>query len=500
VKRVIINIFSCTAKALFLGMLAAQVIATIQIYLSNAALHNNITAIKDAGYLAIPNQHILNILPNFGPAFFGGIFFTLSVGACLSLYSIAAMWIWTRLLSRNKYFLILFLLPLAGCIVQANLHGFSPVVTSYFLVIPAVIFFATFKWITDQPEQRVWLKEILHFVPVVLLTILWTFQMQGSMFLDIRDNLLLSNSFGRKINDFYYKYTLYPAEVFKSLHQKTLKTCSLGQIEQEPAERLLRNALISRDYLDVGIDKKVDLKIIKEADFLVLENRGKIILKTSLENFPSDNGKVLEQFSVKSDRHSFFRKFTLFSLVAGFPIFLYILVFSLFRFVFSFIPGLKNASAYASILCFITGIGLLIPFCQMGEKEVNVKNVTEALESEDRQERVEALKIIIQRKMEIGNYRVYQNVLKSAHVPELYWLVKALSVSRKSETYNDLLTFLDNPHPNVVCMTLYALGRRGDRSAVKKILKKIQTSDHWYCQWYAYKALRTLGWKQTKLR
>jgi len=500
VKRLITNRFSCTARALFLGMLAAQVIAAIQVYLSNISLHNSITAIKDAGYLAIPNQHILNILPDFGPAFLGGIFFTLSVGAGLSLYSIAAMWIWTRLLTGNKKFLILFILPLAGCIVQVNLHGFSPVVTSYFFVIPTVIFFATFKWITDQPEQRVWLKEILHFVPVVFLTILWTFQMQSSMFLDIRDNLLLSNSFGRQINDFYYKYTLYPAEVFKSLNQKTLKTCSLGPIGQEPVERLLRNALINRDYLDVGIDKTVDLKIIKEADFLVFENRGKIILKTSLKDFLSDTSKVLEQFSVKSDRHRFFRKFTLFSLVAGFPIFLYILVFSLFRFVLSLIPGLKNASAYASILCFITGIGLLIPFCHMGEKEVNVKNVAKALESEIRIERVEALKIIIQRKAEIGNYRAYQNMLKSTYVPELYWLVKALGVSRKSVTYNDLLTFLDNPHPNVVCMALYALGRRGDKSAVKKILKKIEISDHWYCQWYAYKALRTLGWKQKKLK
>ena len=499
-KRFITNRFSCTARALFLGMLAAQVIAAIQVYLSNVSLHNNITAIKDAGYLAIPNQHILNILPDFGTAFFGGIFFTLSVGAGISLYSITAMWIWTRLLSCNKYFLILFLLPLAGCIVEVNLHGFCPVVTSYFLVIPAVIFFATFKWITVQPEQRLWQKEILHFLPVVILTILWTFQMQSSMFLDIRDNLLLSNSFGRKINDFYYKYTLYPAEAFKSLHQKTLKTCSLGQIGQEPVERLLRNELISRDYLDVGIDKKVDLKIIKEADFLVLENRGKIILKTSLEDFLSDNGKVLEQFSVKSDRHGFFRKFTLYALVVGFPIFLYILVFSLFRFIVSFFPNMKTVSAYASILCFITGIGLLIPFCHIGEKKVDVKNVAEALESENRQERVEALKIIIQRKTEIGNYKAYQNMLKNAHVPELYWLVKALSVSRKSETYNDLVTFLDNPHPNVVCMTLYALGRRGDKSAVKKILNKIEISDHWYCQWYAYKALRTLGWKQRKLK
>jgi len=491
---------SNVSRALFMGMLAAQVIATVQVYLSNLSLHNKITAIKDAGYLAIPNQHILNILPDFGPAFFGGIFFTLSVGAGLSLYSIAAMWIWTRLLFCKKHYLVLFLLPLAGCVLKVNLQGFSPVVTSYFLVIPVVVFFVTKKWTTDQPEQRSWLKEILHFVPVVMLTLLWTIQMQSSMFIDIRDNLLLSNSFGRKINGFYYKYTLYPAEAFKSLHQKTLKTCNLGSINEETIETLLRNELIRYDYLEVEKDKIVDLVIKKEADSLLLENKGKIILKASFKDFLFGNGKILKQFSLKTDRHLFFRKFTLFSLLVGFPISLYILVFSLFRFVLSFFPVLKNPSAYASILCFITGIGLLIPFYQMGENEVNIKNVAKALESENKIVRVKALKNLNKRKAEVGNYNAYQSLLKSTYVPELYYLMKALGLSRKSETYNDLLTFLDNPNLNVVYMAFSAIGQRGDKSAVKIILKKIELSDNWYCQWYAYQALRTLGWKQRKLK
>ena len=78
--------------------------------------------------------------------------------------------------------------------------------------------------------------------------------------------------------------------------------------------------------------------------------------------------------------------------------------------------------------------------------------------------------------------------------------MKALGVSRKYETYNDLLTFLDNPNLNVVYMAFNALGQRGDKSAVKIILKKIELSDNWYCQLYAYQALRTLGWKQRKLK
>ena len=35
---------------------------------------------------------------------------------------------------------------------------------------------------------------------------------------------------------------------------------------------------------------------------------------------------------------------------------------------------------------------------------------------------------------------------------------------------------------------------------INKILKRIEKSLHWYEQWYAYKALRALGWKQTILK
>ena len=65
-------------------------------------------------------------------------------------------------------------------------------------------------------------------------------------------------------------------------------------------------------------------------------------------------------------------------------------------------------------------------------------------------------------------------------------------------TYEDLVAFLDDPHPNVAGMAFYALGQRGEKRAIKGIIERIETSNHWYNQWYAYRALRTLGWKQRK--
>ena len=483
-------------KTLLPGLFTAQIIATIQVYLSNVELYRNLIAIKDAGYLVIPNQQIMYRLHEFGPAFFGGLFFTLTVGAGLSILTFVVIWVWNRVFSRNKFVLMLFLLFLIGCVAEVNHRGFCPIVTAYFIVIPAVIFVSALKWMPFKDRQSV----LLHLIPLFLLGLLWTFQMSNNMFYDIRDNFLLSNSLGTRINNLYYKYTLYPAQVFKLLSQKTLKSCNLEYIKEGPYAGLLERELLKHDYLNIGKDDKVDLKISEENNILVFENRGKRILQVSIKDFLSRSAILLKEFSLKSDRHYFFRQFVLFSLLTGFPIALYIILHALFSLVLHVFLDLGMSSIFASILCFLVGAVFLVPFFLNTDKKFDTKDLAEVLESERLQERVAALKIITQKEIEIGNFKAYQKMSASPHTLERYRLAEALGVSRRSGTYQDLLGFLNDPEPTVVCMAFYALGQRGDTRAVKEIIKRINSSDHWYKQLYAYMALRTLGWKQTGSR
>jgi len=499
-KKSEVNRCPYSARLLLLGLVAAQVLATIQVYLSNAHLYRNLVAIKEAGYLAIPNQRIMHALLEFGPAFFGGLFFTFSVGAGLSLFSLAAVWVWDRLLHRKRILLIPFLILWIGCLLVVNRRGLCPMVTAYFLVIPPMVFLATLRWMPARSRHGTWLNRMVHFIPVFLLALLWTSQMDRHMFLDFRDNILLSNPIGKKINDFYYHYTLYPAEVFKSLDQKTLKTCNLDNIEQRPLARSMERGLLNHDYLHVRGDVAADLKISEEDNILVFENRGRTILRTTPEGFLSAPKNVLKEFSLKSDRHAFFRQFTLFSLLIGFPITLYVILYALLRLLSGFFLDVRTSSVIASILCFLVGLALLIFLLHSREAKIEVKDLAEALKSERWQKRVAALKTIGQKGMEIGDFRAYQAMLASPHIPERYWLVRALGVSKQFQTYKDLLAFLDDPHPNVVCMAFYALAKRGDRRVLKEIIKRVKTSNDWYNQWYAYKALRALGWKQTRSR
>jgi HEAT repeat protein len=106
--------------------------------------------------------------------------------------------------------------------------------------------------------------------------------------------------------------------------------------------------------------------------------------------------------------------------------------------------------------------------------------------------------MIEQKGLEIAGLPGYEGLLSSPNAAERYWLVRTLGVSRRERTYRDLLGFLHDPQLNVVTMAYYALGRRGDRRAVPVILERIRTSRHWYEQWYAYRALKALGWVQNR--
>ncbi|MCF8143106.1 MAG: HEAT repeat domain-containing protein [Deltaproteobacteria bacterium] len=488
------------AAALLAGLLTAQIIAALQVYLSNISLYNSLSAIAQAGYLPIPNQQTMEHLREPIPAVYGGLFFTLSTGAGISLLSFAAAWVWDRGFSRNPLSLVPLLLVWAGAIVAVNWKGISPMATAYFAVIPAVVFWITLRQMPLQGPGTGWPSALVHLTAIILLASLWAPQLNNDIFLDFRDRLLLSNAFGAKINDFYYRYTLYPAEVFKSLDQKLLKTASLDSIEKKPLKALLQAKLLRHDYLPMEGKEEVDLKISESGGDLIFENKGEAILRTTPRDFLAAPAKGLRRFSLETDRYPFFRQFTYYSLLMGFPVTLYLFLYSILLFPLTRCVGPGTAVGTAVVLCVLSGILLLMPLWSGSGGDTEKGHPDRLLTSGRWQERVAGLKTIRQKRMDVSGFPSYQRMLASPHIPERYWLAKALSVNRGPETHEDLLRLLDDPSPSVVCMAFQSLGRRGDPRAIPEILNRIQTSDHWYPQWYAYRALKELGWRQGGLK
>jgi hypothetical protein len=383
-------------------------------------------------------------------------------------------------------------------LVLINSQGFCIFITLYFLFIPGTVFVATSK-LSAQSKSSAAYRQLLLLVPLLLLSLLWATQANSRFFLNLRDKLLLSNSAGIRVNDFYYKYAYYPAEVFKSLDQKLLKSCSIGSIQRKPVEQALERTLLAYDYLPVDETRHPADLVVREGDGLLsFQHRGKTILQTNLQDFLASPGKLLEEFSFKTDTCSPFRSFTLFSLLVSLPLVLYSICFSLFYLFTSFVVSSKISAWVASILCLFLGTALFL-YVQGSVKEESI-DPARALASDQWETRVAALKLIEQKKIEVGDFEAYSRLMKSPYIAERYWFVRTLGSSRRTSTYRDLLSFLDDSNPGVVSMAFYSLGHRKDPRAVPEILRRIETSDSWYNQWYAYKALRNLGWKQSRSR
>ena len=487
------------AVSLLLGLITAQVIATIQVYLSNLNLYTSLKLINDAGYLAVPNQNVMPRLQEFAPAFCGGIFFTLSVGGGISLASLSAAWLWDRMFFRNKYALILCLLLWTVLILYLNADGISLFGTLYVLTIPLVVFWSMIKFLSKQGRHDANRFLIIHLTPVVVLAILWFTQYDRHLFLDLRDHLLFSNPIGKKVSDFYYTYTLYAAEAFKSLNQKTLKTCRLENFSEKNLARYVEGKLINFDYLPVDTSESLDLEIIQTDNYFLFEHHGRKVSKIKKRDLLAETGSALNRFSEQTDRFANFRKLTFICLVLGYPLTLYILFHALFWVIPRLFMDYKKAAAISSLLCFTISLVILIVFFLSRSPKIEAHELTKGLNSDSWQTRVAALRYIKEKKMEIGQFKDYSKIATSLHIAERYWFANVLANSQKPETLEAILQLLNDSSINVVSMAYAALAQRKDPRTVKEILERIKISDNWYDQLYAYRALRALGWRQKRL-
>ena len=158
------NRLASFVRPLILGLLIAQLLGTVQVYLSNCDLYRTLLAIRDAGYFVIPNQRIMPSLQAFGPAFCGSLFFTFSVGAGLSLLSIGAAWAWNRLFSRRMVSLLLLLMFWTGLLVLVNVCGLRLMDSLYFLLLPPAVFQSMLRWMVPPAREMFWLNSNKRFL------------------------------------------------------------------------------------------------------------------------------------------------------------------------------------------------------------------------------------------------------------------------------------------------------------------------------------------------
>jgi hypothetical protein len=489
-------------RPILAGLIVAQLLAFTQVYLANNTLYHNMIAVGEAGYFTVPNRITLPTLHLFGPAFWGGLFFTLSIGLGVSLCTAVAFWVWEHLFRRNRIVGLLLLLPLVLCILSVNAAGFNLLDGLYFLLIPITVILVMQRTMQPLAKSAIWTRIGVTIVPVVLLAVLLQTAFDSRPFIAIRDNLLLSNPIGVRVNDFYYNYTLYPAETFKTLDQKLIKTYQFEEEIDGPVRKRLTELLLAYDYLPVHPADGPDLVLSVSGQELILKKEGRVVLQAGMHDFLKQPEILLKEFSLRTDRHLFFRQFAFLSIVMSLLLFPYLLVYGLVRLLIRMLFGTRLPTPAASVTAAVLAVALLgfglYGFNRAGRYDSAL--IMDNLEQAGWRQRIALLKHIAAEGGEVGTLPVYKKMRASPYVAERYWLARALGESRRSETYDDLLSLLNDPQHNVVCMAFYGLGRRGDKRAIKYIIGRIQSSNHWYEQWYGYRALKILGWRQQGIK
>lgn len=485
---------------LLIGLLSAQVVATVHVYLSNLDLLRTTETVMHAGYLAVPNGFVVHKLGSLATAMAGGLFFTLSIGAGLSLSTLVAVWLWDRAFQRRfkATFSCLFLWVCGLILVNAN--GWNLVATTYWVVVPLVTTVAAIQLLPPKTTLLSPLGVLWPVSAAIVLALLWGMVMDRHMFTNIRDHLLLGNRAGQAISNAYYAYTLFPAESFKSLEQKQIRTCVLDDSLPPSLRSRLDKTLRTQDYLPVTAGHPAHLILARgnQSMQLKLISGHRTVFQVSEKELLTRPTEVLSRYSRELDRNGMFRRLTLAGLLLGFPLVLFAFLFSILTCLPDLFLTVNLSNAIAAVVCILMGGMLLIPVYQGHSARPSATDSAAGLSAASSTVRIAALRQACDDHLDVFLEARAQGLEKSPHVAVRYWLARSLACSKRPGARSMLIGLADDPVPLVACQALWALGKRNDRQSIPDIVERLEDSSHWYIQMYAYRALRTLGWVQPK--
>jgi hypothetical protein len=485
---------------LFVGLLSAQIVATVHVYLSNQDMLQTTEAALRSGYLAVPNVRVAGHLDSLATAMAGGLLFTLSVGAGLSLATLAAAWLWDRVFRRRRKALFFYLLAWIAGLALINDNGWNTMASAYLVVVPLVTGVAAIQLLPARTTLVSPAGVLWPVSAVIILALLWGLVLDRHMFINIRDHLLLGNRVGRSITDAYYIYTLFPAEAFKSLEQKEIRTCVLGGSLDRVHWNQLERTLRALDYLPIPAGNPADLTIgwAAEEKRFSLGHGHRTVLDVPERELLYSPEKALAAYSRLQDRNRMFRTLTLACLMLGFPLVLFTFLFSALGTLPDLFLPVAASDGVAAILCIVAGGILLVPVYQGHSAAMAPADPAIGLAASSVTTRIAALRQACEDRRDIAMDAKKHALVKNPHIAERYWLARSLAYARDPEAHAMLSSLADDAVPIVVCQALWAMGERNNRAAIQEIIDRINTSAHWYIQMYGYRALRTLGWVQPR--
>ncbi|MCG8473239.1 MAG: HEAT repeat domain-containing protein [Desulfobacterales bacterium] len=458
-------------RALF-ALLSFETGAALFVGQSNTFLLEKSQAIVDSGVFAIPTDQTLPALDSLSAAIGGGLFFTLTSGALFLLLSLIS---WAILLFGAT--------PNRARVA----HGFFAL-GAIFLVTPSIStlpllggtlgLFAVMCPTSIKKEPRMSLRGWLFHtgVPLMLAALLFGTHLvlPRGIFSGFRDGFLFGNPAGSAIRKAYYTYTLFPAEAFKRLTQKS----QLAVTPVTPLPKEVKKSLKRLGHIELAHGPS-DYTLSLEGEDLLFKGDGKT-WRVSTFKFIRSPRDHFKRFSEKADPFSSLRSITAFALPTAFPLLVYLSAHTLFTLGAALLFPQKKAALLATAtmgilsalaIALLAG-GKTIPF--------EVRHTLNAL---------------VKEKGKPGYTRIVSEAGQNPNPLIRYRAGQAAASIRNVKAQRKILTnLLNDSDINVVCQAMGAMGRTGDPHYTPTLLRHINATPTWYIQWYGYGALRRLGW------
>ncbi len=479
------------------GILASQALAALWVCANNRALFGKLSLLAAEGYLTVPNPITAPLLKTFGAAFWGGLFFTLTMGAGISVFAFFLSWALFRLYpgDNGRPAAIILGSVFAFIALFVNTAGLAVYPTLIVLLAPAPVILLTRLWARRLPPGPLSFKfAACFFVPLVILGFLWGRHKDDKLFDHLRDDVLLSSGAGICVVDFYYRYTLYAAEIIKPLKARQEKTVRIEGTTDPSTLATLRLALVNKDWLPVKGKGPVDLEIGLRDGKLSLAHGGKVFAGMPVGDFLQNPQKHLEEFSDARDRMGPTRTLCKAGLLLGFPLVLYIIGFGLVRALLGLAAPPIAAAGLTGALGVVLGVALLLPVSNAAK--ARNRDIRYLMASRSVSERLTGLRLAVEKNIPVCRLPGFDEALKSPVMVERRWAAAALAVGDCPSATSRLVALTKDPHPYVRCHAVLALSQLGSTYVTYALIDLLKTSDHWYLEWYAYNAARSLGWHQ----
>ncbi len=290
----------------------------------------------------------------------------------------------------------------------------------------------------------------------------------------VRDRLLLGTDMGKPVSDAYYRWTLYPAETIKPLHNLTQPVVAVSDTIKY--SRFCYDAakinLLCVPLSDGGDGGGYDLLLLDTPELEITDGSRSFL-------WPGPGGsKRLEgfrAFSRAADRNKVLRRATFYSFWYGGPLAILMVLLISIQLASSILPAKRTHAALAMALV-IAGATTLPAFPTQWSAHNDLLingnpspgEIAVALSSEDRIRRM--------------------------------YGVKAAG-SRGMKFLDEIVAALDDEVVNVRYTAARALGRinadsRSER-AREALIALIHSDDEWYVKNLAYWALLNAGWRPT---